>query len=102
MTDTGGVENPQPAIRGPQPPRRPPTPGPATGAAPRQGDWQTFVASCTQLLDRIGSIRQLRWIRRSSAAVRWVLLIVAVGLSSALIVALTVNALVSLIPRSGG
>jgi len=105
MTDTGGVENPQPAIRGPQPtgqpPRRPPTPGPATGATP-QGDWQSFVASCTELLDRIGSIRQVRWIRRSSATVRWVLLIVAVGLGSALLVALTVSVLVSRIPRSGG
>ncbi len=106
MTDTGGVENPQPAIRGPrptgQPPQRPPTLGPATGAAPRQDDWQAFAASAKQLLDRIASIRQLRWIRRSSAAVRWALLIVAVGLGSALLVALTVSVLVSLIPRSGG
>ena len=105
MTDTGGVENPQPAIRGPQParqpPRRPPTPGPATAAAPKQDDWQTFVESWTQLLDRIGSIRQIRWIRRSSATVRWALLILAVGLGSALLVALTVSVLISRIPRSG-
>jgi hypothetical protein len=33
--------------------------------------------------------------------VRWALLVVAVGLGSALIVALTVDLLVSLIPRSG-
>jgi len=69
---------------------------------PRQGDWQTFVESVAQLLERIGSIRQIRWIRRSSAAVRWALLVLAVGLSSALLVALTVSALVSLLPRTGG
>lgn len=125
MTDTGGVENPQPAIRGPQssgqPPSRPPTPDsptrPAGGPGPRPSagpgprpapgearptaDWATFVESCKQLADRIASIRQVRWIRKSSASVRWVLLVAAVGLGSALLIALTVSILVSLIPRSG-
>jgi hypothetical protein len=106
MTDTGGVENhPQPAIRRApptrQPPQQPPRPGPAPGAAPKQGDWKTFVESVTQLLDRIASIRQIRWIRRSSAAVRWALLVLAVGLGSALLVALTISLLTTLIPRSG-
>lgn len=122
MIDTGAVENPQPAIRGPQPsgqpPRRPPTPpgatrppgaGPApqptAGAVPGQRslgtDWAGFLENCRQLADRIASIRQVRWIRKSSASVRWALLVVAVGLGSALIVALTVDLLVSLIPRSG-
>jgi hypothetical protein len=120
MTDTGAVENPQPAIRGPQaggqPPRRPPAapgatrppgsgPRPPAGAVPGQQsqgtDWAAFVESCRQLADRIASIRQVRWIRKSSASVRWALLVVAVGLGSALLVALTIDLLVSLIPRSG-
>lgn len=120
MTDTGAVENPQPAIRDPQPggqpPGRPPAPGsdarpagpgprPPAGSAPAEAsppaDWATFVESCKQLADRIASIRQVRWIRKSSASVRWALLVVAVGLGSALLIALTVDALVSLIPRSG-
>ena len=74
------------------------------GAAPAEAapaaDWATFVESCKQLADRIASIRQIRWIRKSSASVRWGLLVLAVGLGSALLIALTVDLLVSLIPRT--
>ena len=115
MTDTGGVEDPQPATRGAeatgQPPSRPPLPGPGPRPAAASGlqpatdvpppaDWATFVESCKQLADRIASIRQIRWIRKSSASMRWVLLVVAVGLGSALLIALTISMLVSLVPKS--
>ena len=74
------------------------------GAAPKgmQGtDWATFVESLKDLADRVASIRQIRWIKKSSASVRWILLVAAVGLGSALLVALAVDLLVSLIPRTG-
>ncbi|HEY6317423.1 MAG TPA: hypothetical protein VI462_06000 [Acidimicrobiia bacterium] len=81
-----------------------PSAGPGTRPAPgdtRPADWAAFVESCKQLADRIASIRQIRWIRKSSASVRWLLLVAAVGLGSALLIALTVSILTSLIPRSG-
>ena len=88
------------ATRPPGPGLGPPLAG-APGQAAQGTDWAAFVESLRQLADRIASIRQVRWIRKSSASVRWALLVVAVGLGSALLVALTVDLLVTLIPRSG-
>ena len=55
-----------------------------------------------QFFERIAAMRQIRWFRTSSAFVRWVMLVVAVGFGAALLTALMIAMLVSLIPRSGG
>jgi hypothetical protein len=50
----------------------------------------------------IRAIRQIRLFRTSSAVVRWVVLVLAIGFGAALIIALVVQLLVSLIPNSSG
>jgi len=96
------VDQPQPATRGPGDRRQPePTgtgdasrgaaPAPHTGAS----DWRELAA-------KVRSLRAVRAYRASSALVRWVVLVVAIGIGAALLMALSVQVLVSLIPTNNG
>jgi hypothetical protein len=49
----------------------------------------------------VRTVRNLRLFRTSSALVRWVVMVVAIGFGAALLVALLVQILVSLVPSAG-
>jgi ABC-type transport system involved in cytochrome bd biosynthesis fused ATPase/permease subunit len=83
MIDTGEVDEPQPAIPTSQ----------STGHPP---DLQQRLVQAVQRL------RAQTALRTSSALVRWVLLILAVGFGAAMLVAFAVSLLVSLLPGAGG
>ena len=83
MIDTGEVDDPQPAIR----------PSGSTGHPPDV---------YRQLVDLVQRIRARAAVRTSSALVRWVLLVVAIGLGAAFLIAFAVTILVSFLPGSGG
>jgi hypothetical protein len=83
MIDTGEMDEPQPAI----------PPSPATGQPPD---------AAQRLVDVIQRFRARAMVRTSSAMVRWILLVLAVGFAGALLVALAVQVLVSLLPGGGG
>ncbi len=46
---------------------------------------------------RLGDLRGVRWIRKSSAVVRWAFLVVACGLGAAAVVALAATAAATLV-----
>jgi hypothetical protein len=54
-----------------------------------------------RVVDAFQAFRARTMVRTSSAMVRWILLVVAVGLSAALLVALAVQLLVSQLPGGG-
>jgi hypothetical protein len=83
MVDTGEVDEPQPAIRG-------------SGSTGHPPDVYERVVDAAQ------RIRARAAVRTSSALVRWVLLVLAVGLGAALLIALAVQVLVSFLPGAGG
>lgn len=64
--------------------------------------WKRFLELAARCIQAVRTIRALRLFRTSSALVRWVVMVVAIGFGAALLVALTINLLVSLIPSSGG
>jgi hypothetical protein len=86
VVDTGEVD-PQPAT---------PTPRPGGQAA------ADILTAFRNLGDGVRRLRAVRFYRRSSAMVRWVILVVLIGASIALVVAAAVSILVSAIPGSGG
>lgn len=83
MFDTGAVDEPQPAIRTPRPIGQPPD-------------------VYERLVGAVQRFRARRVWRTPSAIVRWVLLVLAIGVGAALIIALAVQLLVSLLPGGGG
>lgn len=83
MVDTGAVDEPQPAI-------------PASGSTGHPPD--VFQ----RLLDAGQRLRARTMVRTSSALVRWILLVLAIGVGVALLIALAVTLLVSLLPGAGG
>jgi hypothetical protein len=83
MIDTGGVDEPQPAI----PTSR------STGHPPD---------IARRLVETVQNFRARTMVRTSSALVRWVLLVLAVGFGAALLIALAVQLLVSQLPGGGG
>jgi hypothetical protein len=85
MVDTGDVD-PQPAT---------PTPRPNQQGA-------DIAAAFRNLGDGVRRLRAVRFYRRSSALVRWIILVVLIGAGSALLVAAVISILVSAIPSSGG
>jgi hypothetical protein len=54
------------------------------------------------LLDAGQRLRARTMVRTSSALVRWILLVLAIGVGVALLIALAVTLLVSLLPGAGG
>lgn len=83
MFDTGEVDEPQPAI-------------PSSRSSGQPPDiYQSLV-------DAVQRFRARRVWRTPSAIVRWVLLVAAIGIGAALIIALAVQILVSLLPGGGG
>ncbi len=111
------MDEPQPATRAPRPtgqarpaggPPRPAPGGPAparAGAAPGSApevDFFAGVVSFAQAVRRgVRTVRNIKLFRTSSALVRWVVMVVAIGFGAALLVALVVQILVSLIPSAG-
>ena len=83
MVDTGGVDEPQPAIPS----------SASTGHPP-----DVFRS----LGDAFQRLRARTMVRTSSALVRWVLLVLAIGVGAAFIIAFAVTILVSFLPGSGG
>jgi hypothetical protein len=83
MIDTGEVDEPQPAIPTSQ----------TTGHPPDLHQ---------RLVHAAETFRARTVLRTSSALVRWVLLTLAVGFGAALLIALAVQFLVSLLPGTGG
>ena len=83
MVDTGEVDEPQPAI-------------PASETAGHPPDVYE------RLVDLVERIRAQTMVRTSSALVRWILLVVAIGVGAAFLVALVVELLVSQLPGTGG
>jgi len=79
------VDEPQPAI----PDSR------STGQPPGQ-------VAVARVVDAFQAFRARAMVRTSSAMVRWIFLVVAVGLGAALLVALAVQLLVSQLPGGGG
>lgn len=79
MIDTGGVDELQPAI----------PPSPPTGQPPEV---------LGRLVDAARAFRAHTTVRTSSAMVRWILLVLAVGFGAALLVALVVQILISQLP----
>jgi len=92
MVDTGDVNESQPAIQHPAESRQPPGPG---GAQPAPGP--DLIGGAVALVRRI---RAIRLFRTSSAIVRWIVLVVVVGLGVAFFTALAIQVLVSLIPTT--
>jgi cysteine synthase len=82
MIDTGEVDEPQPAI-------------PASGSTGHPPDLYQ------QLVDVVRRIRAQTAVRTSSALVRWILLVVAIGVGAAFLVAFAVTILVSFLPGGG-
>jgi hypothetical protein len=83
MIDTGEVDEPQPAI----------PPSGSTGHPPDISQ---------QLVGLVRRIRAQAAVRTSSALVRWILLVVAIGVGIALLIAFAVTILVSFLPGAGG
>jgi hypothetical protein len=83
MVDTGDVDEPQPAI-------------PSSGSTGHPPD--VFRA----LADGFQRLRARTAVRTSSALVRWVLLVLAIGVGAAFLIAFAVTILVSFLPGSGG
>jgi hypothetical protein len=79
MIDTGGVDEPQPAI-------------PASGSTGHPPDIYE------RLVDVVRRIRAQTAVRTSSALVRWILLVVAIGVGIAFLIAFAVTILVSFLP----
>ncbi len=73
-----------------------PTPRPSGQAA------ADVIQAFRNLADGVRRIRAVRFYRRSSATVRWIILVVLIGAGSALLVAAAISILVSAIPSSGG
>jgi hypothetical protein len=82
MVDTGDVDEPQPAIR----------PSGSIGHPPDVYQ---------QLVDLVQRIRSHVMVRTSSALVRWILLVVGIGVGAAFLVAFAVTILVSFLPGGG-
>lgn len=82
MIDTGGVERPQPA-----------SPTPSSSGHPPD--------VYQRLVDIVRAIRAQTVFRTSSAMVRWTLLVIGIGLGAALLIALAVQLMVSLLPGGG-
>jgi hypothetical protein len=118
------VEEPQPATRAPRPseqarrPAGPPPPDPSRPAtdrpasAPADAPPTDFIAGVVsfgqavrqgvQAVRRgVRTVRNIKLFRTSSALVRWVVMVVAIGFGAALLIALVVQILVSLIPSTG-
>lgn len=83
MVDTGDVDEPQPAI-------------PSSGSTGHPPDVYRAVVDVLQRL------RAQTMVRTSSALVRWVLLVLAIGVGAAFLIAFAVTILVSFLPGSGG
>jgi hypothetical protein len=118
------VDDSQPATRGPDaggrpappPPKQPlaeparPVVEPAEPAGQPPVDLyvgflefsKRFLAVSKRSIKAVRHVRQVRLFRTSSALVRWIALVVAIGFGAALLIALTINLLVSLVPSSGG
>ncbi len=96
------MDQPQPATRAPsdrsQPERRDAA-DPSRGAGPAP---HTAASDWRELAAKVRSLRAVRAYRASSALVRWVILVVLIGVGAALLTALTVQVLVSLIPTNNG
>jgi hypothetical protein len=82
MIDTGEVDEPQPAI----------PPSGSTGHPPDIYE---------RLVDVVQRIRAQAVVRTSSAMVRWILLVVAIGVGIAFLIAFAVTILVSFLPGGG-
>jgi hypothetical protein len=82
MIDTGEVDEPQPAI----------PPSGSTGHPPDIYE---------RLVDVVQRIRAQAMVRTSSAMVRWILLVVAIGVGIAFLIAFAVTILVSFLPGGG-
>jgi CHASE3 domain sensor protein len=79
-------------------------PQPAT-PAPRptgEGQGQDIVAAVRNLADGVRRMRAVRFYRRSSAFMRWLILVVLIGAGTALVIAAVVSIMVSAIPSSSG
>jgi hypothetical protein len=61
-----------------------------------------FLEFSKRSIKAVRHVREVRLFRTSSALVRWIVLVVAIGFGAALLIALTINLLVSLVPSSGG
>jgi hypothetical protein len=82
MFDTGVVDEPQPAIPSSRPNGQPPD-------------------VYQQLVEAVQRFRARKVWRTPSALVRWVLLVAAIGVGTALLIALVVQVLVSQLPGGG-
>jgi hypothetical protein len=82
MTDTGEVDDPQPAI----------------STSPSTVQVRDVVE---RLVHLVQTIRARTVYRTSSALVRWILMVLAIGFGAALLVALGVEILVSFLPGGG-
>jgi CHASE3 domain sensor protein len=76
-------------------------PQPATPAPRPNGQGQDIVAAFRNLADGVRRMRAVRFYRRSSALMRWIILVVLIGGGIALVIAAVVSVLVSAIPSSG-
>jgi hypothetical protein len=90
MTDTGEVDDAQPAIPS----------SPSTGQPPDV--YEYLDRGYKRLVHLVQTIRAHIVFRTSSALVRWILLVLAIGIGAALLVALTIETLVSFLPGGGG
>jgi hypothetical protein len=76
-------------------------PQPATPAPRPNGQGPDIVAAFRNLADGVRRMRAVRFYRRSSALMRWIILVVLIGGGIALVIAAVVSVLVSAIPSSG-
>ncbi len=102
------MDQPQPAIQRPGERRQPPRPNPPRESRPAPGPHPPraggpappgpdLIAGAVAIGRKLSEIRLFR---TSSAIVRWIVLIVVVGLGAAFLTAFAIEVLVSLIPTS--
>ena len=89
------MDESQPAIQQPADRRQPPRPD--AGQPPGQAPGPDLIAGAAAIGRKVSEIRLFR---TSSAIVRWIVLVVVVGLGVAFLAALAVQVLVSLIPTT--